>query len=151
MDNEFLIDTSVRDEIFQKYQDFIEAVLTKNRSWMEENIADDFHLWLVPTGTTLNKADYITSAISVPGVKIEMIDVQVHHTRGIATSHVLVKLFEEWSGEVDEEAARVMSKSRIGEIKTFSKLRASVLNGAWRKTPTGWKIFQHVYVDAVED
>lgn len=146
------VDTSPRDEIYNQYVKFIEAVLTKNRDWMEKNLDEDFHLWLTPTGTTLNKKEYITSAISVPKVEIEMVDVQVLHSNGYATSHIIVRLFEDWgSGEgVPEDVAAVMKKSKTTEIKAFDTPRISLLNGAWRKTKDGWKIFQHVYVGPID-
>jgi hypothetical protein len=145
---------TTKQELTGKYQEFANAVMTKDRAWLEENLAEDYGCFIVPTGALVNKTEYIANALTLVEASIEMGDVDVLERGDYATVQFTAVLYEKLAdaSSLNADVQAIREKMGIDDIVDDLGARSrNYYTGIWRRVPRGWECVLHTYVAPLVD
>jgi hypothetical protein len=145
---------TIQQELTERYREFSTAVVTKDRRWLEDNLADDFHIVLAPTGGLISKAEYIAHTMTIVDVGIEMEDVEVLERGDWATVQFTALVFEKMAdlSTLDSETQAIRAKMGLDAMSdVIAEQARHYYSATWRRTPRGWQCVLQSYFGPLPD
>ena len=145
---------STKTELTELYGEFIHAVVHQDHEWLERHLADDFGVFIGPTGAVLDKQDYITQLSAISELYIEMGQVEVLELGDYATVQHTAIVDEELVAfdKLDDDQQQARDKSGI-EVQrdTFEEALTRYFTATWRRSPDGvWQVVLHGFVGFID-
>lgn len=146
-------DQAAGREIEQLFANFTTAVEKKDTTWLETNLADDFAVYIAPTGACLTRLEYITQVKSIAAIEIETSSIDISLLERYATVQLAATVRQDLidTDDLDEAGRAVRAKSRVTDMKKMLTTRvAHYYTGGCRREDDGWRIVLHAYLGPLD-
>lgn len=130
-------------DVFRKiYDQWYDAINTKNWSFFEDMVAEDYNLsFHAFPGVAMNREQFLESERKIAMIRAETIDVHVHTIGKTTVTIWVIRMHEErLSGAPVTSGVEFTDPEDYGDYVSGTTM---VLMHSWRNVDGKWKLFDH--------